>query len=87
MWHPIPGLFLPYSPAHRPESLSPERATSLDQTYMPEKAKIGKKIYFATLLLVSLRYRRDWTYNVPNGHYADYSSYIWIVYPQISDIN
>ncbi|XP_019871322.2 zinc finger protein 91-like [Aethina tumida] len=42
MWHPIPGLFLPYSPAHRPESLSPERATSLDQTYMPEKAKIDE---------------------------------------------
>ncbi|KAJ8960993.1 hypothetical protein NQ318_020297 [Aromia moschata] len=41
MWHPIPGLFLPYSPAHRPESLSPERATTLDQGCNPEKAKIG----------------------------------------------
>lgn len=42
MWHPLPGLFLPYSPAQRPESLSPDRATSLDQSCAPEKAKIGK---------------------------------------------
>ncbi|KAG5875947.1 hypothetical protein JTB14_037860 [Gonioctena quinquepunctata] len=39
MWHPIPRLFLPYSPANRPESLSPERATSLDQGCIPEDAK------------------------------------------------
>ncbi|XP_074036367.1 senseless [Leptinotarsa decemlineata] len=40
MWHPIPGLFLPYSPANRPESLSPDRATSLDQGCIPEHAKV-----------------------------------------------
>ncbi|CAH1183696.1 unnamed protein product [Phaedon cochleariae] len=38
MWHPIQGLFLPYSPSHRPESLSPDRATSLDQGCGPEKS-------------------------------------------------
>ncbi|CAH0556730.1 unnamed protein product [Brassicogethes aeneus] len=42
MWHPLPGLFFPYSPAHRPESLSPDRATSLDQGYIPEKDKIDE---------------------------------------------
>lgn len=41
MWHPIPALFLPYSPAHRTESLSPDQATTLDQANAPEKAKIG----------------------------------------------
>ncbi|KAJ8974495.1 hypothetical protein NQ317_019453, partial [Molorchus minor] len=42
MWHPISGLFLPYSPANRPESLSPDRATTLDQGCTPEKAKIDE---------------------------------------------
>lgn len=42
MWHSLPGLFLPYSPAQRPESLSPDRATNVDQGCAPEKAKLGK---------------------------------------------
>ncbi|KAJ8921100.1 hypothetical protein NQ315_015898, partial [Exocentrus adspersus] len=43
IWHPIPGLFLPYSPAHRPGSLSPDRATTvLDQGCVPENAKIDE---------------------------------------------
>lgn len=43
MWPHIPGLFLPYSTTlHRPpESLSPERASSVDNGYTPEKARIG----------------------------------------------
>ncbi|VEN35008.1 unnamed protein product [Callosobruchus maculatus] len=42
MWHPIPGLFLPYSPAHRPDSLSPDRSsTILDHNgCSPDKSKI-----------------------------------------------
>ncbi|CAH1109117.1 unnamed protein product [Psylliodes chrysocephalus] len=39
MWHPIPGLFLPYSPAHRPESLSPDQSTSLDKGCFSDKSK------------------------------------------------
>lgn len=45
MWHSLPGLFLPYSPAQRPESLSPDRATNVDQGCAPEKAKIGKTFH------------------------------------------
>lgn len=41
MWHPIPGLFLPYSPANKLESLSPQSVTSGEQGYTPEKSKIG----------------------------------------------
>ncbi|XP_050307345.1 zinc finger protein 75A-like [Anthonomus grandis grandis] len=40
LWHPLPGLFLPYSPAQRPESLSPDQATPVDVGCTPEKAKI-----------------------------------------------
>ncbi|CAG9826030.1 unnamed protein product [Diabrotica balteata] len=39
MWHPIPGLFLPYSPAHRPESLSPDRTTVVDQGFTEKSSK------------------------------------------------
>lgn len=43
VWHHLPGLFLPYSPLQRrQESLSPDRATSVEQRGTPEKAKIGK---------------------------------------------
>ncbi|XP_066260083.1 uncharacterized protein [Euwallacea similis] len=43
IWHSIPGLFLPYSPAtQRPESLSPDQATSVDTGCIPEKAKIDE---------------------------------------------
>ncbi|XP_030753838.1 zinc finger protein with KRAB and SCAN domains 1-like [Sitophilus oryzae] len=40
LWYPLPGLFLPYSPANRPESLSPDQATSSDAVFVPEKAKV-----------------------------------------------
>ncbi|KAF7266309.1 uncharacterized protein LOC143203265 [Rhynchophorus ferrugineus] len=40
MWYTIPGLFLPYSPVTRPESLSPDQATSSDTGYVPENAKV-----------------------------------------------
>lgn len=53
MWHPLPGLFLPYSPAQRPESLSPDRATSLDQGCAPEKAKLGQYCHLLILHLYS----------------------------------
>ncbi|CAH1960000.1 unnamed protein product [Acanthoscelides obtectus] len=40
MWHPIPGLFLPYSPAHRPDSLSPDRSsTTLDHAGLSPDTK------------------------------------------------
>ncbi|CAG9771761.1 unnamed protein product [Ceutorhynchus assimilis] len=42
IWHPIPGLFLPYSPAQRPESLSPDQASPVDAGFTPEKAKIDE---------------------------------------------
>lgn len=44
VWPHLSGLFLPYStPLHRPpEALSPERASSADNGYTPEKARIGK---------------------------------------------
>lgn len=53
MWPHLPGLFLPYSPLNRPlKSLSPEQASSADNGYMPEKARIGKNndVSFATEL-------------------------------------
>lgn len=40
IWHPIPGLFLPYHP--NKIELSPEGSTSLDRSFTPEKAKIGE---------------------------------------------
>lgn len=43
IWPHLPGLFLPYSPSiQRQETLSPERASTVEQGYTPEKAKIGK---------------------------------------------
>lgn len=45
LWPHISGLFLPYSPAllHRPpESQSPERASSAENGYTPDKTKSGK---------------------------------------------
>lgn len=38
VWHPIPGLFLPYN---KMEALSPESANSAE-AFTPEKVKIGK---------------------------------------------
>ncbi|XP_017786406.1 PREDICTED: zinc finger protein 626-like [Nicrophorus vespilloides] len=39
MWPHLPGLFLPYSHVNRPESLSPDRATVIEQGCTPEKSK------------------------------------------------
>lgn len=44
VWHHFPSFFLPYSPLNRrPDAVSPERATSLNQRLLvPEKTKIGE---------------------------------------------
>ncbi|KAF5294176.1 hypothetical protein FQR65_LT10887 [Abscondita terminalis] len=39
VWPPIPSLFLPYSSLHRPETSSPERITTIEHRYTPEKGK------------------------------------------------
>lgn len=55
IWPHLSSLFLPYSNplARHPESLSPERASSVDNGYTPEKAQLGKKnqlIFYSRVL-------------------------------------
>lgn len=47
IWPHLPGLFLPYSPPiQRQETLSPERASTVEQGYTPEKARLGQCFRF-----------------------------------------
>ncbi|KAK9888885.1 hypothetical protein WA026_001106 [Henosepilachna vigintioctopunctata] len=39
-WHHMPGLFMPYSPTNRSDTLSPDRATTIESRFTPEKARM-----------------------------------------------
>ncbi|KAL3281041.1 hypothetical protein HHI36_004265 [Cryptolaemus montrouzieri] len=60
-WHPLPGLFMPYSPTNRSETMSPDRATTIEARCTPEKAKMDDDVPLNLSMKNSSRTQNIWS--------------------------
>ncbi|XP_044751125.1 zinc finger protein sens-like [Coccinella septempunctata] len=60
-WHPIPGLFMPYSPSNRSETLSPDKTTTIDARSTPEKARMDDDLPLNLSMKKNSRTQNIWS--------------------------